>query len=424
MHNRMKSSTNAGMRSFGMKSLSLSLMAVVSGCLGSEGVFQVSGNTDTLQVTLDTGQVAVGQISTSVSELEIDVGSSVQLSATALNTLGFDVNDVPIQWSSSDNGVAFAGPSGLITGISAGSVDVFASGGGVSATIPTSVFDTVVTPPPPPPPPPPGPLPSGGTADQTIDWGSFASVNDIVADPNIEGISWAPNIELVSDVPSGSDFTGSYRVAMTSSNFLPGGFNIYIPNADALRVREIYERWYLKFEPGFTFTWPGCSSAGMKINLWGSNPDFQRTDFIMNEFEFTMTMANAFGDQDWEGFEQQISPSPDLFDGQWHRFELHLRMGSGFLANDAAYELWIDGVPAHELNAANRPAWDSFETTAGYGLEDYFVLATWTDTYNCEEELGMTSGQSIAFSVSGVERWWTSVPAWYEALPASQKYPN
>src|SRR5262245_60546423 len=62
------------------------------------------------------------------------VGSTVQLSATALNTTGGTISGAAFTWGTSDPSLATVSSSGLVTALAIGEVTITASTGGKSGT--------------------------------------------------------------------------------------------------------------------------------------------------------------------------------------------------------------------------------------------------------------------------------------------------
>jgi uncharacterized protein YjdB len=67
------------------------------------------------------------------------VGSTVQLSAQALDAAGNPLSGVAFSWSSSDGGVASVNGSGLVNAKKEGAVTITAAGGGKSGTATVTV---------------------------------------------------------------------------------------------------------------------------------------------------------------------------------------------------------------------------------------------------------------------------------------------
>ena len=112
--------------------------ATVSGCGGDDGGGNVEP-TPVISVTVTAPQPA------------IEVGGTVQLTATARDSRNLVVEGKSFEWSSSDGAVASVSSSGLVTGLTAGSAEITATTEGVPGSIDITVSDE-------PPPPPPQPV--------------------------------------------------------------------------------------------------------------------------------------------------------------------------------------------------------------------------------------------------------------------------
>ena len=76
----------------------------------------------------------VASISLSMGGVTIDVGTTVQLSATALDDANSPVIDAPITWTSANSAIATVSATGLVTGVAPGGpIDITASSNGRSA---------------------------------------------------------------------------------------------------------------------------------------------------------------------------------------------------------------------------------------------------------------------------------------------------
>ena len=254
------------------------------------------------------------------------------------------------------------------------------------------------------PPEEPAPPPVAGDADQVVQWGA----NGVLGGP---GLTFKPDYNNGRQVMF-LEPDGRLRQTLTSEAYNPRGFEVALAAAG---VREIWERFYLTFDPDWTMNQPGCGgsgSSGQKINLWyvagGS-----RVDLILRDGDVSLTMNRSSYASDWP---PRVNGNA-LNDGVPHLFELHINLGTPG-QNDAALELWIDGQPVHGKIETDDGGAPRKSSPAGAELKS----ATWVDTYNCEEELGQTQGKSMTQYVSPIERWWSSVPAWYDQKPATERY--
>ena len=119
--------------------ISLLVMGWVSGCGGDDG----GGNVEPNPVT---------SVSVTATQPNIQVGGTVQLVATARDAGNLVVEGRTFEWSSADGAVASVSPTGLVTGLAAGSSEITATTEGVSGSL---VINVTAEPPPPPPPPQP-----------------------------------------------------------------------------------------------------------------------------------------------------------------------------------------------------------------------------------------------------------------------------
>ena len=123
------------------------------------------------------------------------------------------------------------------------------------------------------------------------------------------------------------------------------GVDLVMPNADATRPREIW------IDTSIRFTGSG----------WATSVD-DKTLFVMlntqaYEWRTFLRGGGFYGGPYWTRPEGSIgdwltawpaSPS-DLFNGQWHRFRVHQKMGADANATDGVYQVWIDNTLAADF---------------------------------------------------------------------------
>jgi hypothetical protein len=108
---------------------------------GFVGVAQ--GNSLTLAFRLEFGIVA--SINIAPSNPAIDSGTTVQLSATAVDFHSQIIQNAAVTWSSAAASIASVNSAGLVTGVAPGTAVITASSGGVSATDTITVRRPTVT---------------------------------------------------------------------------------------------------------------------------------------------------------------------------------------------------------------------------------------------------------------------------------------
>ena len=99
------------------------------GCSGDHG-----GDIQTPSPSAPVATVNIAAPSTA-----IDVGGTVQLTATAQDSSGKDLTGVSFEWSSSDASVATVSSSGVVTGVAAGQTQISATAEGVTGSIAITV---------------------------------------------------------------------------------------------------------------------------------------------------------------------------------------------------------------------------------------------------------------------------------------------
>jgi hypothetical protein len=109
-------------------------------------ITSISGAVASLTITVESD--GSGGVPAAADPLALDVGDSVELSATGTNTLGLAVSGVAVTWSSSAPSVVAVDASGVAEALSAGEANVHAAAEGVEATIQVVVSDATTVPPP------------------------------------------------------------------------------------------------------------------------------------------------------------------------------------------------------------------------------------------------------------------------------------
>ncbi|HEX9563587.1 MAG TPA: Ig-like domain-containing protein [Gemmatimonadaceae bacterium] len=110
---------------------------------GSGLVTATGGGTTTIRATVSGGttsgtaavtvQQTVVAVALAPSATSVTVGGTLQLAANATDGGGATVSNATFAWSSSNSAVAAVSPTGLVTGVSAGSADITVTSNGISA---------------------------------------------------------------------------------------------------------------------------------------------------------------------------------------------------------------------------------------------------------------------------------------------------
>jgi glucose/arabinose dehydrogenase len=87
-----------------------------------------------------TPAAPVAVVSVSAPDSAIDVGQTVQLTATAQDSTGKDIDGVTFEWNSSDAGVATVSSTGVVTAVAAGQTEISATADGITGSIALTII--------------------------------------------------------------------------------------------------------------------------------------------------------------------------------------------------------------------------------------------------------------------------------------------
>lgn len=129
----------------------VSQTGLVSGLAPGSAIITASSSGITATDSVTVIPVPVATVAVTPSSTQLGVGSTVQLSATARDSHGNVLINRPFAWASSDSTIAVVSSTGLVTGVSPGSVTISALSDGVAGSSditvdPDPVATTVVSP--------------------------------------------------------------------------------------------------------------------------------------------------------------------------------------------------------------------------------------------------------------------------------------
>lgn len=107
--------------------------------------------TDKVSVTVGAAKPVLSSISITPTSPNVNVGETLQLTATGIDNNGEVMQGLDFTWSSSSTGVATVNSQGLVTGVTPGTADVSVKSGNITGTITVIVNQpaAATTPPPP-----------------------------------------------------------------------------------------------------------------------------------------------------------------------------------------------------------------------------------------------------------------------------------
>ncbi|HKR55833.1 MAG TPA: hypothetical protein VJS20_06000, partial [Gemmatimonadales bacterium] len=123
------------------------------------------------------------------------------------------------------------------------------------------------------------------------------------------------------------------------------GRNINLPN----HVTEVWIEAVIKFQNGFTTVAPsgwGCTSAAAYKTVFGRT-DVSRFNLVLGIFGTSYTWGYP-GNEEPADFPMTFTP----FDGQWHTYRMHMKLGSG----TGAATVMVDGVTVKDLSGVTTSA--------------------------------------------------------------------
>lgn len=110
------------------------------GCANSDALITSLGTTP-VSLAITVVPTESGGVQPTPQALELEIGESVALSATALDVIGQPVN-ASVQWTVSPPGVANVDAQGMVQAVGAGQAEITASMSGVAATLAVVVTGT------------------------------------------------------------------------------------------------------------------------------------------------------------------------------------------------------------------------------------------------------------------------------------------
>jgi uncharacterized protein YjdB len=320
-----------------------------------------------------TAPVPVASVSVSPTAPSLQVGATVQLSATTRDASNNVLTGRVITWSSANAGIASVSSSGLVSAISAGTAQVTVTSEGKSA-----IATITVTAPAPPPPPPPGGSnePTGLTAISDRPFNSTTSTYTAGED------GWWDNdngggMTIVQDAtaPKSPSSVGrmNYPAGFSGGNS-PGSVERQV------NVTTLYVATWVKFSSN----WQSHPSGVNKIlHLWinGANRLVITAAGYVSDGPLTARISlqgisaggnNSDGSGTYESNAQFIR-------GQWHKIEVIAVANTSGAANGSV-KLYIDGVLATSCSGiafvSGSANWDLAMWSPTWGGAGATVAAT------------------------------------------------
>lgn len=290
----------------------------------------------------DTARIVVRQevasIALSGAQSPLQVGQSVQLSATVRDANNNAIPGASVSWRTSSSSVATVSSAGLVRAVGAGSATITASSGSRSASTTIRVEAATQEPPP----------SSGNTAwtnepagfrviedrDWSNGWGSWRTL-------------WNNNGRMSIVSVSGTPFGSNRVVQQLYPRGLAGGgdgtaeANFDIPSS--MRGQELYVGVWVRVNP----EWDGHSS-GINKFLWvapgGSVQPLWLEMYGQNSNPLRLYVVDQLPGGCGGGVNPNVTRS-NFVRGKWHKVEMYLKFGRS-TSERTTLKVWVDG----ELN--------------------------------------------------------------------------
>ena len=299
----------------------------------------------------------VASVSVSPASSTVQIGSTVQLSATTRDANNNVLTGRAVSWSTANAAIASVSASGLVTGVASGSVQVTATSEGRSA----SASIIVPAPPPPPPPPPPPGSSNEPTGMTVITERPFSAMN--------ENASWDTDnvLSIVQDATAPKSPSGVLRVTFPSG-FQGGSSNGHAGLQFSGR-RVLYISYWMKYSANWrghntginkhAYAWVSAGYTPFVMEAEGYGTGTLRPRPILQR------MIKGDGN-----YAPNIVPTATIPRGAWFKIEIVLTGNSSGTAN-GSMDIYLDGVRTTSYGGlqwtTGATSWDIFELHPVWG---------------------------------------------------------
>jgi hypothetical protein len=309
-------------------------------------------------------------VAVSLDSVTLAPGHTSQGKAVPKDAQGNVLTGKTVTWVSQNAAIATVSSTGVVTGVSAGSVGIqgLVDGVGGQASLNVTVPSIITAPA-----PTSGILVSHDFEDGTLGgyynpWGTGI---DVVADPTGGGHGKVARVHYAADGVTQYDDnkavfpTSGFVIPLGDSLWFRGDF--YLPatvNDDpSVSMRKIVKWGYLHDQ------WHFPEQSEMTLTLAGAQVQVTNTVVGPSNLapDYTYTGVNAAK-------------------GQWHRLEIQLRMNTTFAAQNGVLRIWLDGQLIYDRSNMRwtDPLWTEDPSTfnwPGFGVGDQMQARVAFDEY-------------------------------------------
>jgi uncharacterized protein YjdB len=301
--------------------------AIVATSQGKSGQAQITVNGSTVP-----GPVA--SVTVSPSNSSIAIGGTQGFSAVLKDANGNVVNGA-VTWSSTAPTIAGISLTGVVTGLLAGTTAITATDGAISGTAGLTV--TVL-----PPPPPSGSWPNQPTGLTLLSDQPWNTLGSWVLNDNTAGHSSLVTLSGLPFSPSGA-LQDLSPIGMTGGGDAigPGRADFYIPAAQ--QPTEIYVGMWVKLSSPYQPHSSGVQKIMYLHDNNGVNFSALWLEIYGTGSPFRASLVNQFYGCPSIRLDPNVTQTP-IRPGEWHRYEMYVKMASTGSSSDGVLQVWVDGV--------------------------------------------------------------------------------
>jgi uncharacterized protein YjdB len=323
---------------------------------GSAAVVATSaGKSGQAAVTVTGTTGTLNSINISPSSASIAVGSTQQLTPSLVSNIGTILTGLTVTWSSNNTAVATVSSSGLVTAVSAGSVSITATSGGVSSSSSISVTSAPIVP------------SSGGWTNAPS---SYPAISDQPFDL-LNALGWATSWNTAGNMAIAVDATAP----QSPSNVLQFTYPIGMAGgaAPAMEYRDfpLATHFYGGFWWKANANWQGHNSNVNKMAFVYQGAD--TGDAFICFYgppggPYQLEAALEFKSADTrDRLVPNVNNVPIMFGG-WHKIEWQMEYNTTTSPANGIMRWWLDGTLIGQYTDILYP------TT---GMEEFQVSPTW-----------------------------------------------
>jgi len=322
------------------------------------------GQNGTTTVTVTApAPVPVSSVAVTPATPSVQVGATVQLSASTRDASGNVLSGRAISWSSSAPNISTVSSSGLVTAIAAGTATVTATSEGKNGT--STVTVTAVAPPPPP--PPSGSVEPAGLT--TLTERSFNALNED-GWTNTGGSDYT--IQSDANAPQSPSSVGQIRFPQ---GFGSGNAPAVLEKVWAGGIKTLYVGFWLKLSSNWVGNdasvnkifhfWIGDSNR-LFLNAHGSGSGTLTAEVWLQR----IVAGGNFDNGTTADFAPNQAASATITRGQWVHWEMVFTANSSGSA-DGKVEWWINGQKVGSYSGiqfiSGAGTWQEMEWSPTYG---------------------------------------------------------